>query len=718
MVYLVTYPCVRYIIKGHRLRLRDSAHCSITIHTSNHFFSQLLTPKPNGEATTPMPPRLHAVLLVVVVATSAAAAAAATTTPSAARNGTLNCTLLPDAYTVREAFKNVTNFPLPRGPACRPVRRLVFPSRNLIGAVGWEKLGNLSGLLTVDLSGNSLEGDVGAAFWRAPLLRAVDVSGNRLGGALRFEQSARLASLNVSGNKFTSVEGVDGFAVLDVLDVSGNRIGAAPEGLRRSTRIQILNLSRNSMAGRFPDDLPPLDGVVFLDISYNNFSGVVNSTWVSKFGRNAFLRAGNASLVIEDNPPAPATATPSSGGKKRGRTVLVVVVVFSAVVAVAALAFLARCVACGFNRRKKRGKKDKDGKAVVWEEDEVAVGAVKVAATAPVVLLERPLMELTLADLAAATSGFGRESQLADIGCRSGAAYRAVLPGDLQVVVRVVDGAVAGVGDDDDASAAAAGLRQLARLRHPNILPLLGYCIAGKEKLLLYEYMEKGDLHRWLHELPAGSVDVEETGIDMWDTTEDKKSIGDWPTRYRIILGIARGLAFLHQGWAGSGGRPIVHGHLVPTNILLGDDLEPRISDFIHPDGEDGAEATPEGDVYRFGVLVFELVTGQARWDASSTSWARGVIRNRKGLNIVDARLRDQEAEEATSSGATAATAEEVEREMVECLQVGLLCTAHSPEKRPSMQQVVGVLKDIRPQLAPPPAASAADAAAADAETP
>ncbi|KAL5211196.1 hypothetical protein ABZP36_022043 [Zizania latifolia] len=644
-----------------------------------------------------MPLRLHAVLLVVV-ATSAAA--------SAAHNGTLNCTLLPDADTVRAAFKNVTNFPMPHGPTCRPVRRLMFPSRNLAGAVGWEKLGNLSGLLTVDLSGNSLEGDVGGAFWRAPLLRAVDISGNRLAGALRFEQSARLASLDVSGNRFTSVEGVDGLAGLEVLDVSGNRIGATPEGLRRLTRIWRLNLSRNSMAGRFPDDLPPLDGVVFLDISDNSFSGVVNSTWVTKFGRSAFLRAGNASLMIEDNPPA----TPSSGGKKHGRTVLVVVVVVvSSVVAVSALAFLARCVTCGFNRRKKRGQKDKDGKPVAWEEEEVAVGAVKVAATAPVVLLERPLMELTLADLAAATSGFGRESQLSDIGGRSGAAYRAVLPGDLHVVVRVVDGAVAGVGEDDDASAAAARLRELARLRHPNILPLLGYCIAGKETLLLYEYMEKGDLHRWLHELPAGSVDVEETGVDTWDATEDKRSIGDWSTRYRIILGIARGLAFLQQGWAGSG-RPIVHGHLVPTNILLGDDLEPRISDFIHHDGDDGGK-TPESDVYSFGVLVFELVTGQARWDESSTSWARGVIRNRKGLNIVDARLREEAEEAAGGDGAEAA-----EREMVECLQVGFLCTAHSPEKRPSMQQVVGVLKGIRP-APPPPAAAAADAVDDD-ETP
>ncbi|RLN08416.1 hypothetical protein C2845_PM11G19670 [Panicum miliaceum] len=246
-------------------------------------------------------------------------------------------------------------------------------------------------------------------------------------------------------------------------------------------------------------------------------------------------------------------------------------------------------------------------------------------------------MELKLADLAAATSGFGRESQLAETGGRSGAAYRAVLPGDLHVVVRVVEGPLAGVGEDDDEAVTAAGFRELARLRHPNILPLLGYCIAGKQKLL-FEYMEKGDLHRWLHELPVGSMDTEDIGLDTMEALEDRKPAGDWPTRYRIILGIARGLAFLHQGWAGSG-RPIVHGHLVPTNILLGDDMEPRISDFLHPSDE-----TPEGDVYRFGTLVFELVTGQARWDDASTSWARGVIRNRKGLNLVDDRLRDEAA--------------------------------------------------------------------------
>lgn len=224
---------------------------------------------------------------------------------------------------------------------------------------------------------------------------------------------------------------------------------------------------------------------------------------------------------------------------------------------------------------------------------------------------------------------------------------------------------------------------------------------AGKEKLLLYEYMEKGDLHRWLHELPAGQPDMDDAGSgDIWETAEDKRSISDWPTRHRIALGIARGLAFLHQGWAGSG-RAVVHGHLVPTNVLLGDELEPRISDFFGGQSSGGGSSpTAEGDVYGFGVVVLELMTGQGRWDEASVSWARGIIRDGKALDIVDPRIRD-------GGGAAEQAAE---REMVECLRVGYLCTAHSPDKRPTMQQVVGVLKDIRPAPATPTATQQHDA--------
>ncbi|KAK8970042.1 putative LRR receptor-like serine/threonine-protein kinase [Platanthera guangdongensis] len=285
-------------------------------------------------------------------------------------------------------------------------------------------------------------------------------------------------------------------------------------------------------------------------------------------------------------------------------------------------------------------------------------------------------MELKFADLAAATSGFGKESLMAE-GGRSGPVYRAVLPGDMHVVVRVMESA-RGLEEKE----AAAAFREISRLRHRNVLPLFGYCISGREKLALYEYMERGDLHRWLHELPAGRPDGEDCTGDSWENLPAAASaVGDWPTRHRIALGIARGLAFLHQGWVGSH-TPVVHGHLVPSNVLLSDDLEPRIADFAGGGSPDAA-ATAEDDVYSYGVLVMELVTGSCRC-ADEIERVRGIVRSGQTAAMVDAVDRRLQLEA------------EWEKEALECLRVGYLCTAGPPEKRPSMQQVVALLKDIR----------------------
>jgi serine/threonine protein kinase len=199
------------------------------------------------------------------------------------------------------------------------------------------------------------------------------------------------------------------------------------------------------------------------------------------------------------------------------------------------------------------------------------------------------------------------------------------------------------------------------------------YFIIGREKLLIYEYMERGDLHQWLHELPAGTPNTEE-----WDDDTLEVS-GNWPIRHHIALGIARGLAFLHQGWAGSG-RPVTHGHLVLANILLGDDLEPRIADI----SIDNASA-PEGDVYQFGVILFELMTCWTGWNDALVNRVRGLVKEGKELDLLDERLLIEGVEP------------DWQRQMASCLHVGYLCTAQSPEKRPTMQQVVGLVKDARP---------------------
>ncbi|KAG1330274.1 calmodulin-binding receptor kinase CaMRLK [Cocos nucifera] len=598
------------------------------------------------------------------------------------------------------AFRSVSGFQLPAlapddDPNCPKIRRIRLPDRKLSGTVSWVFLRNITSLQVLDLSGNALEGSIPGRFWSAPALRKVNLAANRFGGALRLKPGTAqppLKVLNISDNRFTSAVGFSGFGGLQVLDLSGNHVGVVPAGWESLKGLKRLDVSRNSMAGDFPKDFPPLAGLRFLNVSCNNLTGVVKPMEVKKFGRSAFIEAG--SLNFSSSTPAAAGLTPSSHEKKRqsksheGAIRLGVTIAAASLVVLSLLA----CVLYAMMRKRRKRKGRKDGRK---EEDPAAAASAvgkeagwvaEARWAAPVVVFEKPLMELTFADLAAATSGFGRESQLA-AGGRSGPAFRAVLPGDMHVVVRVLEAA-----REVDEREAAAAFRDLARLRHPNLLPLLGYCIAGREKLLLYEYIEKGDLHRWLHDLPAARPDIEDWSSDTWEIHHGQErrlqaaapaEVGIWPTRHRIALGIARGLAFLHQGWAGSR-QAVVHGHLVPTNILLGEDLEPRIADF---GVAAGGEGTAFGDVYSYGVVLMELVTGRAGWSEAEVGWARKLVREGRAAEAVDLRLR---------------VWPEWEKEAAECLRVGYLCTAESSEKRPTMQQVVGLIKDVRP----PPAAT------------
>lgn len=527
---------------------------------------------------------------------------------------------------------------------------------------------------------------------------------------MNFSGFYNLTSLDVSHNVLRVLP--SGFLhnsiKLKSLDVSNCNFSGTLNPIKNLTNLDHLDVSNNDFVGNFPEDFPPLEKLKFLNISLNKFSGKFSKEreYYHKFGKSAFYKAGNFNFsnVLVTNSKIPHHKivnrekpmkkkqgifnAQKKSRKKMGFRFIMGVSFGSAGIVV----LLSACVYL-IHRRRKLGrskkkwviskpvqtpyKMDKSGPFNFETESGSSwMVEIKEPSSAPVVMFEKPLMSLTFKDLIAATCHFGRESQLAEGRC--GPLYRAVLPGDLHVAIKVLEN-VRGV----DRGEAIAMFEDLSKLKHPNLLPISGYCIAGKEKLVLYEFMSNGDLHSWLHELPPGRPNVDDWSTDTWDFQHDLEATPNnsiespeklnWLTRHRIALGVARGLAYLHHARS----KPMVHGHLVPSNILLTDDLEPRVADFGMRVTENSGST--EDDVYEFGLIVIELMTGQTI-NSETVNKVRKLVRDGNGFRLLDQRLK---LDDDSAKGA------------VECLRVGYLCTAENVSKRPTMQQVVGLLKDV-----------------------
>uniref|UniRef100_A0A0R0H7N3 non-specific serine/threonine protein kinase n=1 Tax=Glycine max TaxID=3847 RepID=A0A0R0H7N3_SOYBN len=287
----------------------------------------------------------------------------------------------------------------------------------------------------------------------------------------------------------------------------------------------------------------------------------------------------------------------------------------------------------------------------------------------------------------AATDNFSDSNKLGRGGY--GPVYKGTFPGGQDIAVKRLS------------SVSTQGLEEfknevilIAKLQHRNLVRLRGYCIEGDEKILLYEYMPNKSLDSFI-----------------FDPT--RTSLLDWPIRFEIIVGIARGMLYLHQ----DSRLRVIHRDLKTSNILLDEEMNPKISDFglakifggketeactgrvmgtfgyMAPEyALDGFFST-KSDVFSFGVVLLEILSGkkntgfyQSKQISSLLGHAWKLWTENKLLDLMDPSLCE------TCN----------ENEFIKCAVIGLLCVQDEPSDRPTMSNVLFML-DIEAASMPIP---------------
>ncbi|XP_061946938.1 probable serine/threonine-protein kinase PBL7 [Populus nigra] len=253
--------------------------------------------------------------------------------------------------------------------------------------------------------------------------------------------------------------------------------------------------------------------------------------------------------------------------------------------------------------------------------------------------------------------------------------------------------------DKEDKEASKAFCRELmiaSSLYHSNIVPLVGFCIDPEEGLfLVYKYVSGGSLERHLHDKKKVKVGV-------------KGSSGlSWSVRYKVALGIAQAIAYLHNGTE----RCVVHRDIKPSNILLSSKKIPKLCDFglatwtsapsvpflcktvkgtfgyLAPEYFQHGKISDKTDVYAFGVVLLELITGRKPIEArrppgeeNLVLWAKPILQKGKGAieELLDPRL------ECTLRNTT---------QIIQMIQAATACVSNEESRRPGIDEIIGMLR-------------------------
>ncbi|KAG6554618.1 hypothetical protein Mapa_003636 [Marchantia paleacea] len=463
-----------------------------------------------------------------------------------------------------------------------------------------------------------------------------------------------------------------------------NLSGPLPKELGKLSDLKILEINNNFFSGPIPDEIGNLKGLEILDLRNNQLNGIVpeslasipNLTQVlldnnmftgiplvliSKLGSNiTFANNTNIRIISNENSGL------STGG-------IVGVVIGAVVAGIVVLAILL----CMYKKRHENGISAAD--------------------------MPKSAKAFTLKDIRCITSN---NRTLIGKGGFGPVYYGKLVNGkEVAVKVRAAD-------SNQGVMEFLNEVRLLSRLHHRNIVPLVGYCIEGRQQILVYDFMSQGTVSDHLYQGGSQTITWESASSDQSMTREVQPL--SWKTRVDIAINAARGLEYLHKDC----NPPVIHRDVKSCNILLGDKLQAKVTDlgiskqvpelatedvetvnmsgistaikgtmgYLDPEYFIRRKLTTKSDVYSFGIVLLELITGKrphsmellAGEDTTLIDWVTIAVDTNEIETIVDSRLKGAYNEDGM-------------RRVVLC---ALSCVATTGGERPEMGEIVDILTE------------------------
>ncbi|CAJ1978888.1 unnamed protein product [Sphenostylis stenocarpa] len=563
-------------------------------------------------------------------------------------------------------------------------------------------LGKCKSLMRVRLRNNNLSGSVPDGVWSLPRLHLLELLENSLSGHISkaISGSSSMSNLLLSNNRFSGsipeeiglLDNLVEFAAsnnnlsgripgsmvklkqLVNLDLSSNQLSGDLNfgGISYLSKVTDLNLSHNRFNGRVPSELGSLPALNYLDLSWNNFSGEIplqlQNLRLSELNLSYNQLSGYIPPIYTHtkyktsfigNPGLCSNLPGVCNGHDKNKNWSYVWILWSIFV-LAGLLFIIG-VAWLYIRYRKVKKLKEELYTSRWKSfHKLRFNGFEVA---------KLLNEANV---------IGRGS--------SGKVYKVVLGNGEVVAVKKLYGAPTKVDENVGSRKDEfdAEVETLGRIRHKNIVRLWCCCNDGDHKLLVFEYMPNGSLG----DLLQGS----------------NKSLLDWPIRYKIAVDAAEGLSYLHHDCV----PPIVHRDVKSNNILVDEEFVAKVADFgvakmvtragqgtesmsviagsygyIAPEYAYTLRVNEKCDIYSFGVVILELVTGRPPigpeyGENDLVKWVSSALEHEGLDHVIDPTLDSKYREEISK-----------------VLSVGLHCTSSIPVTRPSMRNVVKMLHEV-----------------------